>query len=132
MRGSLNFLVHSRKRLDTQNDGLEKDSLRGSSDKIGTIQRRLAWPLRKDDTHKSRSVPSIFKSMTLRQNFRQGSEKKRPRRGNDCRYSWLLIIADSDSINEQPSSCPNGLSRRFEIMLNSGSEIARQAIISFP
>ena len=27
------------------------DSLRGSSDKIGTIQRRLAWPLRKDDTH---------------------------------------------------------------------------------
>ena len=32
------------------------DSLRGSSVKIGTIQRRLAWPLRKDDTHKSRSV----------------------------------------------------------------------------
>ena len=25
------------------------DSLRGSSVKIGTIQRRLAWPLRKDD-----------------------------------------------------------------------------------
>ena len=24
--------------------------------KIGTIQRRLAWPLRKNDTHKSRSV----------------------------------------------------------------------------
>jgi hypothetical protein len=23
-------------------------------EKIGTIQRRLAWPLRKDDTHKSR------------------------------------------------------------------------------
>ena len=32
------------------------DSLRGSSVKIGTIQRILAWPLRKDDTHKSRSV----------------------------------------------------------------------------
>ena len=32
------------------------DSFRGSSVKIGTIQRRLAWPLRKDDTHKSRSV----------------------------------------------------------------------------
>ena len=29
------------------------DSLRGSSVKIGTVQRRLAWPLRKDDTHKS-------------------------------------------------------------------------------
>ena len=31
-----------------------KVSLRGSSVEIGTIQRRLAWPLRKDDTHKSR------------------------------------------------------------------------------
>ena len=36
------------------------DSLRGSSDKIGAIQRRLAWPLRKDDTHKSKSVPSFL------------------------------------------------------------------------
>ena len=27
------------------------DSLRGSSVNIGTTQRRLAWPLRKDDTH---------------------------------------------------------------------------------
>ena len=32
------------------------DSLRGSSVKIGTIQRILAQPRRKDDTHKSRSV----------------------------------------------------------------------------
>ena len=37
------------------------DSLRGSSVKIGTIQRRLAWPLRKDDTHKSRSVNNFFR-----------------------------------------------------------------------
>jgi len=36
------------------------DTLRGSSVKIGTIQRRLAWPLRKDDTHKSRSVHNFF------------------------------------------------------------------------
>ena len=36
------------------------DSLRGSSVKIGTIQRRVAWPLRKDDTHKSRGVIIIF------------------------------------------------------------------------
>ena len=36
------------------------DSLRGLSVKIGKIQRRLAWPLRKDDTHKSRSVPSFL------------------------------------------------------------------------
>jgi hypothetical protein len=32
------------------------DSLRGSSVQIGTIRRRLAWPLRKDDTHKARSA----------------------------------------------------------------------------
>ena len=32
------------------------DSLRRSSVNIGTMQRRLAWPLRKDDTHKSRSI----------------------------------------------------------------------------
>ena len=35
------------------------DSLRGSSVKIGTMQRRLAWSLLKYDTHKSRGV-SIF------------------------------------------------------------------------
>ena len=29
---------------------------REPSDKIGTTQRRLAWPLRRNDTHKSRSV----------------------------------------------------------------------------
>ena len=40
------------------------DSLRGSSVKIGTIQRRLAWPLRKNDTHKSRSVNDFFVALT--------------------------------------------------------------------
>ena len=34
---------------------LPPDSLWGSSVKIGKKQRRLAWPLRKDDTHTSRS-----------------------------------------------------------------------------
>ena len=38
-------------------------SLRSSA-KIGTIQRRLAWPLRKDDTHKSRIV-SVFFALEL-------------------------------------------------------------------
>ena len=41
------------------------DSLRGSSVKIGTIQRRLAWPLRKDDTHKSRSVTNFLPHLHL-------------------------------------------------------------------
>ena len=34
--------------------------LSGTSVKIGTIQRRLAWPLRKDDTHKSRNGSKFF------------------------------------------------------------------------
>ena len=48
------------------------DSLRGSSVKIGTIQRRLAWPLRKDDTHKSRSVNSFLRTSHLHRTGRQG------------------------------------------------------------
>ena len=43
------------------------DSLRGSSVKIGTIQRRLAWPLRKDDTHTSRSVSNFFGNLCMGQ-----------------------------------------------------------------
>ena len=60
-----------------QRGSYEVDSLRGSSVKIGTIQRRLAWPLRKDDTHKSRSVTNfllrfsneIFTSHTFSRGF---------------------------------------------------------------
>ena len=44
------------------------DSLRGSSVNIWTIQRRLAWPLRKDDTHKSRSVNNFLVRAT-RKNY---------------------------------------------------------------
>ena len=40
----------------TRHPILIPDSLRGSSAKIGTVQRILAWPLRKDDARKSRSV----------------------------------------------------------------------------
>ena len=38
------------------------DPLRGASEKIGTIQRRLAWPLRKDDTHTSRMYHFLTKT----------------------------------------------------------------------
>jgi len=36
------------------------ESRKRSSVKFGTIQRRLAWPLRKDDTHKSRRNRLFF------------------------------------------------------------------------
>ena len=52
-----------------------RDSLRGSSVKIGTIQRRLAWPLRKDDTHKSRSVNNLYMKSEA------GGLARRPRPG---------------------------------------------------
>jgi hypothetical protein len=48
----------------------QESSSFGTSDKIGTIQRRLAWPLRKDDTHKSRNGPNFF---FLQNQLRYGS-----------------------------------------------------------
>ena len=42
------------------------DPLWGSSVKVGTTQRRLAWPMRKDDTHKSRSVIPTHGSFLIR------------------------------------------------------------------
>ena len=41
------------------------DSLRGSSVTIGTMQRKFAWPLRKDDTLKSGSVNNYYKRETI-------------------------------------------------------------------
>ena len=43
-------------RYDMYNNITFLNPLRGSSVNIGAIQRRLAWPLRKDDAHKSRSA----------------------------------------------------------------------------
>ena len=59
------------------------DPLRRSSVKIGTIQRRLAWPLRKDDTHKSRSVTNF-------------SPKFMPGRGKGRGALWGYFAASSD------------------------------------
>ena len=44
---------------------LHLDFLRGSSANIGTVQRRLAWPLRKDDTHTSRSDNKVLCCVTV-------------------------------------------------------------------
>ena len=57
-------------------------NITGTSDKIGTIQRRLAWPLRKDDTHKSRNGirASHRRGVDMR---RCASKDARPQRGVD-------------------------------------------------
>ena len=62
------------------------DSLRGSSVKIGTMQRRLAWPLRKDDTHESGSVLNFLPPHPSRQErgekiIKREIEKKKAPRG---------------------------------------------------
>ncbi|CAN7028879.1 unnamed protein product, partial [Brassica rapa subsp. trilocularis] len=53
--------LSEKQKLSLYIDGVPKVIVpSGTSDKIGTIQRRLAWPLRKDDTHKSRNGPNFF------------------------------------------------------------------------
>ncbi|WJX35679.1 hypothetical protein P8452_23637 [Trifolium repens] len=61
-------------RADGQNASFELVPS-GTSDKIGTIQRRLAWPLRKDDTHKSRNV-GLGEDLDAILSFRLTSEIK--------------------------------------------------------
>ena len=68
------------------------DSLRGSSVKIGTIQRRLAWPLRKDDTHKSGSVLNIAATFATRGCWQQLVAPKN--------------LAEAAGGNRQPNSKP--------------------------
>ena len=48
-------------------------SLRSSSVKMGTIRRRLAWPLCKDDVHKSRSVNKLLSLRSRRNLFVTGA-----------------------------------------------------------
>ena len=50
------FSVSARAVVTNKVETARMDSLRGSSVKLGMIQKRLAWPLRKDDSQKSRSA----------------------------------------------------------------------------
>ena len=67
---------HSNNAADAARRATVGDSLRGSSVNIGTIQRRLAWPLRKDDTHTSRSVRRATVGMTSHRRDREAAEKR--------------------------------------------------------
>ena len=51
-----NSCPHTPSKQASSRERERRISLRGSSDKIGTIQTRLARPMRQDDTHKSRRV----------------------------------------------------------------------------
>ena len=49
-------IADGRLRRPTRSRSKQRDPNPNPNAKIGTMQRRLAWPLRKDDTRKSRSV----------------------------------------------------------------------------
>ena len=99
-----------------------KDSLRRSSVKIGTIQRRLAWPLRKDDTHKSRSVHNFFSL------FGPASSELRPSLSTTCFVSLLpvsgrcpfphTLFLFAKCIRCIASLCPADASSRLPLQLN--------------
>ena len=71
--------------MDRDHNGSEVEPRKRSSAKIGTIQRRLAWPLRKDDTHKSRMYH--FFHFRLRRPTSRGMERPRPSFG--IMAEWL-------------------------------------------
>ena len=72
----------------------------GTSVKIGTIQRRLAWPLRKDDTHKSRMYHFCF--CVLPAPGRSPRVRSAGGRARSC--SVMVITKDSESFD--PGSSP--------------------------
>ncbi|CAM6008458.1 unnamed protein product [Sphagnum balticum] len=60
-----------------------------TSDKIGTIQRRLAWPLRKDDTHKSRNGPNFFRCFSK---LFPNKQLKEIHLWNWSKFFWILFF----------------------------------------
>jgi len=66
------------------------EPLRRSSAKIGTIQRRLAWPLRKDDTHKSRMYLFFDFFLYFVRNPYTANQTE------SCKYWQLSISANQD------------------------------------
>ena len=72
-------------------------TLGGSSINIGTIQRSLTWPLRKDDTHKSRSVNDFERSPTSRHGGQRHvdheARDERRRAGKGCACVCVCVRA---------------------------------------
>ena len=61
--------------------------------KIGNIQRRLAWPLRKDDTHKSRKTYPFFYFMILLLGYSAASHQYVPNPNNSTPFFSSLATA---------------------------------------
>ena len=64
--------------------------------KIGTIQRRLAWPLRKDDKHKSRSGSHLSDAHEMQVGQRQGvtvGPRASPEVAETCRDTLKVLTS---------------------------------------
>ena len=83
-----------------------------SSAKIGTIQRRLAWPLRKDDTHKSRMYHFLFRSGCFSVTWLVTKSLNRS-------YSVMVITKDFESFD--PGSSPGRTSSFCPVRLSKVS-----------
>ena len=92
------------------------DSSRGSSDKIGTIQRRLAWPLRKDDTHKSRSVHNFFQVWKRTERVRK--TKKHMHFVSDSVAEWLRRWTRNALSSARVGSNPSAVAFRLVLPVN--------------
>ena len=102
---------------------VRSDSLRGSSVEIGTRRRGLAWPLRKDDTHKSRSVNNF--GGPLRNRRLENAVR-------DILYTVNMsrvIISIRFEIAESPRGC-TGLQRNLVRVV--GLEGYSQAVVNVP
>ena len=71
------------------------DSLRGPCVKFGTIQRRLAWPLRKDDTHKSRSVINFCATAIYNQKTNKSNNNYNVHAS--CIYAFCVLVENPNS-----------------------------------
>ena len=79
------------------------DSFWGSSVKIGMIQRRLAWPLRKDDMHKLRRVPNfLIRRRQAGVGGRRG--EKRGRRVEKGSRGFLATVENSGKARDAEAS----------------------------
>ena len=80
-------------------------SLRSSA-KIGTIQRRLAWPLRKDDTHKSRMYHFCFSSFFPSPGFFFFTAENMSCLSALGMWSYSVMVITQDSESCDPGSSP--------------------------
>ena len=78
--------------------------------RLGTIQRRLAWRLRKDDTHKSRSINNTLRETSGKRDI--------------ARLYWLPEKEDNKSMKTKYGNNKN-IIKRTTIKMSNGNKTTR-------